>query len=93
MKCKPNELVDNKLENGKHHTNNGFLNFVKSCKRQLPDCLKIKRIRVDRGAFDHNNISYFETQRYEHVMKAKNQAWIRCFIDEVNRKEHLYPWT
>jgi len=88
-----NELVDITLEDGKHHTNNGFLDFVKSCERQLPDCLKIKRIRVDRGAFDHNNMSYFETQGYEYVIKAKNQARIKCFIDEVNRKEHLYPWT
>ncbi|WP_434579372.1 IS1380 family transposase [Thermoanaerobacterium thermosaccharolyticum] len=88
-----NELVDITLEDGKHHTNNGFLDFVKSCERQLPDCLKIKRIRVDRGAFDHNNMSYFEAQGYEYVIKAKNQAWIKCFIDEVNRKEHLYPWT
>jgi len=27
-------------------------------------------------------------------MKAKNQAWLRGFIDYVNqREEHLYPWT
>ncbi|WP_019907280.1 IS1380-like element ISTps2 family transposase [Thermoanaerobacter indiensis] len=87
------ELVNVTLEEGKHHTNHGFLDFVKSCEEQLPENWIIKRVRVDRGAFDYDNILYFESKGYEYVMKAKNQAWIRCFIDYVNQREHLYPWT
>jgi len=86
------ELIDLTLEEGSHHSNHCFLDFLKKCEETLPKQWILKRIRADRGFFDQNNFKYFEEQQYEYIVKAKMQKGVKQIVDYVVSHPAEYKW-
>jgi len=86
------ELLDVTLENGIHHSNYDFLSFFKRCLEQLPSRYILKRIRLDRGFFDENNLEFFEEQEIEYVVKCKNYPSIKKIINYINENPNDFSW-
>ena len=87
------EIIDLTLEDGRHHSNNGFLAFYEECKAQLPASWIIKRIRLDKGFCDVDNFNAFESDQVEYVVKAKKQARVNQVIDYVINNPEDFPFT
>lgn len=87
------ELLDVTLEEGTHHSNFNFIEFLESCINTLPNSWYLKRIRTDRGFFDQKNFEYCEDNGYEYITKAKMQKGIPKIIDYVNDHPQDYHWT
>lgn len=86
------ELLDLTLEEGSHHSNFNFIDFLKSCIDTLPSSWYLKRIRADKGFFDQKNFEYLEEEGYEYVVKAKLQKGVQKIIDYVNEHPKTYTW-
>lgn len=65
------ELVDLTLEEGPHHSNFVFLDFLKRFEASLLKEWLLKRVRADPGFYDDDNFTYFEDQGYEYIVTAK----------------------
>ncbi len=87
------ELLDVTLEEGTHHSNFNFIEFLETCIHTLPSTWYLKRIRTDRGFFDQKNFEYFENNGYEYVTKAKMQKDVQKIIAYVNEHPEEYPFT
>lgn len=87
------ELAGLTLEEGSHHSNHKFLEFFKQCQEKLPKKWIIKRIRADRGFFDQKNLTYFEDNGYEYVIKAKMTSNVRKIVDWVVAHPKEYYWN
>lgn len=90
---KTHELLDLTLEEGTHHSNFNFIEFLESCIDTLPESWYLKRIRTDRGFFDQKNFEYCEDNCYEYIVKAKMQKGIQKIIAYVNEHPQDYQWT
>jgi hypothetical protein len=88
-----NEVINLTLENGRHHTNYELEAFIRKCRILLPDAWILKRVRIDCGGFDIDNLSYLDEQDLEFTIKCKKYKSLQVLIDSVNHKDHLYPWT
>ena len=86
------ELIDLTLEEGSHHSNHCFLDFLKQCEETLPKQWILKRIRGDRGFFDQENFKYFEDNEYEYIIKAKMQNGVKKIVDYVISHPGEYKW-
>ena len=86
------ELIDLTLEEGSHHSNHCFLDFLKQCEETLPKQWILKRIRGDRGFFDQENFKYFEDNEYEYIIKAKMQNGVKKIVDYVISHPAEYKW-
>ena len=51
-----NEVINLTLENGKHHTNYQLETFIRKCRILLPAEWTLKRVRIDSGGFDIDNL-------------------------------------
>lgn len=87
------ELLDLTLEEGTHHSNFNFIEFLESCIDTLPSSWYLKRIRADRGFFDQKNFEYLEENGYEYVVKAKMQKGVQKIISYVNDHPEAYTWV
>lgn len=90
---KTHELLDLTLEEGSHHSNFNFIEFLESCIDTLPSSWYLKRIRADKGFFDQKNFQYLEENGYEYVIKAKMQKNLQKIIAYVNEHPQIYLWT
>jgi hypothetical protein len=86
------ELLDVTLEAGNHHSNYDFLSFFKRCVEQLPQRYILKRVRLDRGFIDDKNLTYFEDEGYEYVVKCKKYSSIKKIINFINEDSEQYQW-
>jgi hypothetical protein len=86
------ELLDLTLEEGTHHSNFNFIEFLESCIDTLPGSWYLKRIRADRGFFDQKNFEYLEENGYEYIVKAKIQKGVQKIIAYVNEHPKAYKW-
>lgn len=87
------EIAGLTLEEGSHHSNYKFLEFFKQCQEKLPKKWIIKRIRADRGFFDQKNLTYFEDNNYEYVIKAKMTSSVRKIVNWVVAHPKEYYWS
>jgi len=88
-----NEVINLTLENGKHHTNYELEAFIRKCRILLPAEWTLKKVRIDSGGFDIDNLEYLDEQNLEFTIKCKKYKSLQLLIDSVNHKDHLYPWT
>ena len=88
-----NEVINLTLENGKHHTNYQLETFIRKCRILLPAEWTLKRVRIDSGGFDIDNLEYLDEQNLEFIIKCKKYKSLQILIDSVNHKDHLFPWT
>jgi hypothetical protein len=86
------EALNVTLENGRNHLNKGFKRFYQYCQLMLPNNWIIKRIRVDRGGFDQDNMEQWEHDCIEYFVKVKMNNSIRKIINYVNANSSQYPW-
>jgi hypothetical protein len=86
------EVLDITLEAGNHHSNYNFLEFFENCVKQLPERYILKRVRLDRGFFDDKNLTYFEEDGYEYVVKCKMYSSIKKIIQFINENPKYYKW-
>ena len=86
------ELVDLTLEEGSHHSNYKFLDFIKRFESSLPKEWILKRVRADRGFFDDNTFTYFEDQGYEYIVKAKMTSNMRKVVTWVTEHPNTCRW-
>lgn len=87
------EVINLTLENGRHHTNHQLEAFIRKCRILLPAEWTLKRVRIDSGGFDIENLQYLDGQNLEFIIKCKKYRSLQVLIDSVSRKDHLYPWT
>lgn len=88
-----NELINLTLENGKHHTNYELESFIRKARLLLPDQWTLKRVRIDCGGFDVDNLTYLDGNDIEFLIKCKKYAGVQTIIQTINNKPHLYPWA
>ena len=65
------EVVNLTLEDGRHHTNYELESFIRKCRLLLPAEWKLKRVRIDSGGFDIDNLRYLDGNDLEFVIKCK----------------------
>jgi hypothetical protein len=58
----------------------------------LPNNWIIKRIRVDRGGFNQDNMEQWEHDCIEYFVKVKMNNSVRKIINYVNANSSQYPW-
>jgi hypothetical protein len=58
----------------------------------LPKSWIIKRIQVDRGGFDQDNLEQWEHDCLEYFVKVKMNGSIQKIINYVNDNSSQYPW-
>ena len=86
------EVINLTLEDGRHHTNFELESFIRKCRLLLPAEWRLKRVRIDSGGFDIDNLRYLDGNDLEFVIKCKKYKSLQVIIDAINRREHLYPW-
>jgi hypothetical protein len=86
------EIINLTLEDGRHHTNYELESFIRKCRLLLPAEWNLKRVRIDSGGFDIDNLQYLDGNDLEFVIKCKKYKSLQIVIDAINRWEHLYPW-
>lgn len=87
------ELVDLTLEEGNHHSNHKFLDFLKQCEDSLPKQMLLKRVRADCGFFDQATFTYLEDQYCEYVIKAKRLVNVQKIVNYVVEHPKEYLWV
>ncbi len=87
-----NELLNVTLEEGNHHSNHNFLDFLKNIIASLPKNWVLKRIRLDKGFFDEKLFNFCEENCIEYNVKAKMYNSIKSAVSYVENLPQYYTW-
>ena len=87
-----NELLNVTLEEGNHHSNHNFLDFLKNVIASLPKKWVLKRIRLDKGFFDEKLFNFCEENCIEYVVKAKMYNSLKSAVNYVEHLPQYYAW-
>lgn len=69
-----NEVINLTLEHGKHHTHYELEAFIRKCRILLPAEWALKRVRIDSGGFDIDNLNYLDQHDLEFLIIRNTRA-------------------